>query len=176
MKTRELVQVALLLAIGYVLHAITPPLVGGMKPDLLLSMLFVILLLFRDLKLGIVAGAVAGILSALATTFPGGQIPNVIDKLITSLIVIGLIYLLQKVNDKVLAGVVGLIGTVVSGTVFLGSALILVGLPAPFKILFTSVVLPAALINTVAIVILYPIVAASRNAIIRRTASTGAAR
>lgn len=176
MKTRDLVQVALLLAIGYVLHAITPSFIGGMKPDLLLSMLFVVLLLFRDVKLGLVAGLVAGILSALATTFPGGQIPNVIDKLVTSLVVMGLIYLLQRVNDKVLAGIVGAIGTVVSGTVFLGSALILAGLPAPFKILFESVVLPAAAINTVAIVILYPIVATSRRLITSRTVSSGVAR
>ena len=41
------------------------------------------------------------------------------------------------------------VATLVSGTVFLTSALIIVGLPAPFAALFTTVVLPAVLSNSV---------------------------
>lgn len=39
------------------------------------------------------------------------------------------------------------VATLVSGTVFLTSALLIVGLPAPFAVLFTTVVLPAVLSN-----------------------------
>lgn len=45
--------------------------------------------------------------------------------------------------------IIGLIGTAISGTVFLGSALFIVGLPAPFMVLFTSIVLPTSLTNMV---------------------------
>ncbi len=159
----ELILVGLMLAIGYVLHQVTPGFIGGMKPDLLLSMLFISLLMFRNARLGVVAGLAAGILSALATTFPGGQFPNVIDKLVTTLLVLALIQSLGKVNDKILAVIVGLVGTVISGSVFLGSALVLSGLPAPFSALFTAVVLPAAAINGVTVGVLYPIVAQSRR-------------
>ncbi|MGE5591284.1 MAG: tryptophan transporter [Bacillota bacterium] len=166
----ELILVALLLAIGYVVHQLTPGFIGGMKPDLLLSMLFISLLMFPNIRLGLVAGVVAGILSAIATTFPGGQIPNIIDKVVTTLVVLALIQVLGKINDKIQAVIIGLVGTVVSGAVFLGSALILFGLPAPFKALFMTVVLPAAAINAVTVGILYPIVVQSRRLVAPREA------
>lgn len=168
----ELILVGLLLAIGAVLHQVTPGFIGGMKPDLLLSMLFISLLMFRNVRLGLAAGLAAGVISALTTTFPAGQIPNVIDKIITTLVVLGMISLLGRINDKILAVIIGLAGTVVSGTVFLGSALILFQLPAPFSVLFTTVVLPAAAINAVTVGVLYPIVAASRRLVEPRAASS----
>lgn len=168
----ELVLVALMLAIGAVLHQVTPGFIGGMKPDLLLSMLFISLLMFRNLRLGLVAGLAAGIISAATTTFPAGQIPNLIDKIVTTLVVLGVIQALGRVNDKVLAVIVGLIGTLVSGTVFLGSALILFQLPAPFTVLFTTVVLPTTAINAVTVGVLYPIVAASRRLVAPPAASS----
>ena len=79
MSLRETLQVALLLAIGTLLHLITPGYGGGMKPDLLLSMLFIVILLKPKLQPTIVAGILAGLLAALTTTFPGGQLPNIID-------------------------------------------------------------------------------------------------
>jgi hypothetical protein len=164
MRIRGLVQTGLLLAIGYILHFITPGLAGGMKPDFILTMLFIAIMLERDFKTTLVAGIGAGILAALSSTFPAGQIPNLIDKFLTALFVFGLVKLgYGRLNDKLFSGTVGLIGTLFSGFVFLGSAVLFVGLPAPFSILVLTVVLPAAAINLVTIAILYPLVKVAKR-------------
>lgn len=166
MKLNRFIQVALLMAIGLVLHYVVPPIMLGMKPDLLLSMLFIVLLMETDPRLAVEAGIIGGILTALTTTFPGGQLPNVIDKILTTVIVMGLIRLLKPaVGEKVTVVVIGVLGTIISGTIFLGSAALIAGLPGPFKVLFTTVVLPAALVNTIALVVLYPLVIMSERAV-----------
>lgn len=150
MKTKELALTALFLAMGLVLHQITIGLVAGMKPDFVVTMLFVAFLLLRNRRLVLPAGLAAGIITALTTSMPGGQVPNIIDKLITAFFTMGLIRLLQgHVADYVLAAMVGFVGTVVSGTAFLGSTQLIMGLPVPFRVLFTAVVLPTAAMNTV---------------------------
>lgn len=158
MNLRKIILSSLLLAIGMVLHQIAPPLLFGMKPDILLSMMFIAIVLVDDYKVTLLVGLAAGVLTAATTTFPMGQIPNVIDKLITCYVV----YLILKATKKILNHqiqmfVVSLVGTLISGTVFLGSALILVGLPggASFTPLFLAVVLPATLVNTIACIFLY---------------------
>ncbi len=84
MKTKELALTALFLAMGLVLHQITIGLVAGMKPDFVVTMLFVAFLLLRNRRLVLPAGLAAGIITALTTSMPGGQVPNIIDKLITA--------------------------------------------------------------------------------------------
>jgi hypothetical protein len=158
MNLRKLILSSLLLAIGLILHQIAPPLLFGMKPDILLSMMFIAILLADDYKMTLIIGLAAGVLSAMTTTFPFGQIPNVIDKLITCNLVYLIIKSTKKVmNHQIQTLIVSLVGTVISGTVFLGSALILAGLPggASFTALFLAVVLPATLVNTIACVFLY---------------------
>lgn len=173
MSLRDSIQIALLLAIGTLLHLIIPGYGSGMKPDLLLGALFIVLLLKRDLKSSILAGLLAGILSALTTSFPGGQLPNIVDKMVTCLAVYGVISVLYgRIHQHILTAVVGVIGTLVSGTVFLAAALAIVGLPAPFMVLFTTVVLPATVLNTIALIVLYPVVIFSKNAV-ERTANKG---
>ncbi|MCL1630697.1 tryptophan transporter [Sporolactobacillus sp. CPB3-1] len=170
MKLKNLIVVALLLAIGTVLHAVFPGLIFGMKSDLSLVMLFLALFLFADRKTFLVIGLVDGILAGLTTSLPGGFFPNVIDKLITSTIVFFVFYLLASLLRSntgsgqskvkymfctVLAG----IGTVLSGTVFLLAAIFIAGLPASaFGAMFVGMVLPTALVNLVLFAILYPIV------------------
>lgn len=182
MSLRDLLQVSLLLAIGYVLHVIVPGYGAGMKPDTILAMLFVIILMHRNLRVTVTAGLGAGIIAALSTTFPGGQIPNIIDKSVTGMIVFLMVLLLANPLEKLLSkasvkvmgmslslgtflscGIIGFVGTIISGCIFLGSALLLVGLPAPFKILFSMVVIPTALANTIGVVVLYPMVAFGRR-------------
>ncbi len=178
MKTKELALTALLLAIGLVLHQITIGLLGGMKPDFVVTMLFVAFLLLRNRQLVLPAGLAAGLIAALTTTMPGGQLPNIIDKLITAVIAMGLIRLLTgHINDHVLAGIVGFIGTVVSGTVFLCSAMLIAGLPVSFKALFVTVVLPTAAINAVLTPVIYGIAmgpARSLGLVSGRPSKTGA--
>lgn len=168
MSLRESIQIALLLAIGYILHTVIPGYGGGMKPDLLLAMLFIAILLYPSFKSALLAGLIAGLITALTTSFPGGQLPNIIDKLLTSILVLGLVKVAYgRVNRYVLSGLIGIIGTLFSGVVFVGSALLIVGLPpgASFGLLMTTVVLPAAALNTVGIIILYPIVLFSKRII-----------
>ena len=57
------------------------------------------------------------------------------------------------------------IGTLISGTIFLLSAQLIVGLPAPFIALFLTVVLPATIINLVAGIFLYKVVEISMKRI-----------
>jgi len=147
MKTNKIIITSLLLAIGLILHQITPGIFLGMKPDFLLIFMILSIILTKDFKMAIVTGIVAGILAALSTTFPGGQIPSVIDKTITSIIVYGIYKNLNSDSPIKLAGIYFL-GTIISGSIFLGSALILFGLPAPFLVLFVSIVLPTSVFNS----------------------------
>ena len=80
MKTKNIITTALLLAIGMVLHFITPPVYGGIKPDFLLSCMFIAILIQDDFSNALAAGLTAGIMSAMTTSFPGGQLPNLIEK------------------------------------------------------------------------------------------------
>jgi hypothetical protein len=163
MKLKNLIVVALLLAIGTVLHAVFPGLIFGMKSDLGLVMLFLALFLFADIKTFIVIGLVDGILAGLTTSLPGGFIPNVVDKLVTSTVVFLVIYLFARYfqsKGKYIFGVVlaGL-GTILSGTIFLSAAILIAGLPAAaFGAMFVTMVLPTALVNLVLFAVLYPII------------------
>lgn len=170
MDVKKLTINSLLLAIGAVLHQIAPPIFMGMKPDFSLAILFIILIMNDDYKTCLVSGIVAGVLAALSTTFPGGQVANIIDKIVTVNVMFFLLMPFRgRINDRIKIVAASLVGTIVSGTVFLFTALIMVGLPAPFKSLFLAVVLPAALINTVCAYILFEAVnlAMKRNGIKR---------
>lgn len=168
MRTRELVVLSLFAAIGVVLHVIIPPFFNGMKPDMMLLMMFLGIFLFPRLANAGLMGIVTGILSGLTTSFPGGLVPNIIDKILTAFIIYLLFAALKHFKQQVVkAGALVAIGTVISGTIFLLAALLIVGLPggAGFSALFAAVVLPATVLNTVAMVIIYPIV----NTILKRS-------
>ncbi|NLJ79799.1 MAG: tryptophan transporter [Firmicutes bacterium] len=156
MSIRDLVLAGLLMGMGLVLHAVFPGILGGMKPDFSLLMLFVVMMVIPDRRIAIIAGVVTGVLTALTTTFPLGQIPNIVDKGVTTAAVLGMLAVTPK-NLKV--PVIGVLGTIVSGTAFLTTALVLTGLPAPFTALFIAVVLPATVGNTLGLAVFYPIVA-----------------
>ncbi|MGL4990538.1 MAG: tryptophan transporter [Sarcina sp.] len=166
-NTKKLVINAMLLGIGALLHQITPTLGLPMQPDFALAMLFIIIILNNaEYKTSLIAGIVTGIFTAMTTKFPGGQIPNVIDKIITVHVVLLVFYMINKVmikmddkKKKIIQSVVILpIGSIISGTIFLSSALLIAGLPAPFSALFITVVLPAAIINLIFGVILFKVI------------------
>lgn len=168
MNTKVLVSLAMLIGIGAVLHAVMPPILFGMKPDMLLTMMFLGIMLFPEKKNVFILALATGVISALTTNFPGGQVANMIDKPITAFLFFALFLIVKKINVSVVsASVLTAIGTIISGSVFLGSALLLFGLPggASFMALFIGVVLPAVAFNTVAMVIVYPIV----QSILKRT-------
>ncbi|MCH1626807.1 tryptophan transporter [Ferdinandcohnia quinoae] len=176
MNTRILVFLSLLVGMGAVLHQVAPPMLLGMKPDLLLVMVFLGIILFPEKKYVLLVAIVGGVIAALTTTFPMGQIPNVIDKFIAAFAFYGLFKLAPKnlfanySKSLVLAfiGTITAIGIIISGTVFLLAALLLAGLPDTFTSLFIGVVIPATIMGTIAMVIIFPIA----QQIIRRTKLT----
>ncbi|MDD4503192.1 MAG: tryptophan transporter [Clostridiaceae bacterium] len=156
MSLRKNILISLLLAIGYIMHQIIPGTIGNMKFDLMLSFIFVALFISRDFKSTMLTALLGGFITALTTTFPGGQIANLVDKLATCIAV----YLMIKVFDRikfkqVSTGIIAFIGTIISGTTFLYTALVLVGLPAPFSVLFAGIVLPTAVTNIFVTLVVY---------------------
>ena len=153
MKTKQLTINALLLAVGFILHYVTPAIGLPMQIDISLITLILVINLNKNSFSTCIAGGIAtGIFSGLTSKFPLGFIPNIIDKIMTTIVVYLLIRLLDKttLHNKIKAIIVNAVGTLVSGVVFLGSALLLTGLPAPFFVLFTTVVIPAIVVNTIA--------------------------
>ena len=150
--TKQIVTNALLLAVGFLLHYVTPAIGLPMQIDFSLITLILIINLNRNSFSTCLAGGIAtGIFSGITTKFPMGMIPNILDKITTAIFVYLLIKLLDKtaLHSKIKAIVVNAVGTLLSGTVFLCSALLLTGLPAPFGVLFVTVVVPAIAVNTV---------------------------
>ena len=152
MKTKQLVINSLLLSVGFLLHYITPTLGLPMQVDFsLITLILVINLSKNHFSTCISSGIVTGIFAGLTTKFPMGLIPNIIDKIVTTVVVYFLIKLLNKTSlqSRIKTVVVYAMGTLISGITFLTSALILVGLPASFGLLFATVVIPTVAINTI---------------------------
>lgn len=161
MNTRILIILSLLVGIGAVLHAVTPPILFGMKPDMSLAMMFLGIVIFPKLRYVTLLSIVTGFISALTTSFPLGQIPNIIEKPITAFIFFGMFLLVRNiVNHNISTAVLTAIGTIVSGSLFLSIALFIVGVDvgAGFIALFVANVLPATVVNTIAMIIIYPVV------------------
>ncbi|MEG1409915.1 MAG: tryptophan transporter [Terrisporobacter sp.] len=171
LNTRKLVLNAVLLGIGLVLHQIEPA-IFGIKPDMTLIMLFSIMILNKDdYKTCLVCGIIAGIFSGMTTSFPGGQVPNVIDKILTTNITFVLMILMYKLpfikklaeksQDFIVSSILMVSGTAISGLIFLSACQILVGLPGNFTILFAAVVVPAMLINLIVGVLVFKLIHAT---------------
>lgn len=160
MKTKILTMLALLVSIGTVLHMVMPPLFLGVKPDMMLAMMFLGIILFPKWNYVLLLALATGAISALTTSAPGGQIANLIDKPLTACAFFLLFLLVRKhFNPKAAASALTFVGTVVSGSIFLSVALFFIGfMEGGFLIAFASVVLPAAAMNTVVMLVVYPIV------------------
>ena len=153
MKTKQLTINALLLAVGFLLHYVTPAIGLPMQIDFsLITLVLIINLNKNSFSTCIASGVATGIFSGLTSKFPMGLVPNIIDKITTAIVVYLLTKLLDKtaLHNKIKAVITNAVGTLISGTVFLVSALLLVGLPASFSVLFVTVVLPAIVVNTIA--------------------------
>ncbi|MDL2311127.1 tryptophan transporter [Peptostreptococcaceae bacterium OttesenSCG-928-C18] len=156
MKTKEMVISAVLLALGTVLHYITPP-IFGVTPDMLLAMMFLAIFINKKFSSTMIISLVAGVLAMLTTKFPGGQIPSILDKLVSGVVVYAIYkYVFKFELNTVKSAVINFFGTLVSGLVFLGFAVFVFtpSMSSQFVTLVVSVVLPASLMNTVLGVIL----------------------
>ncbi|MGJ9459329.1 tryptophan transporter [Oceanobacillus sp. CF4.6] len=160
MNTRILVILSLLVGMGAVLHTVVPPMLFGVKPDMLLSMMFLGILLFPKMKYVLILSIATGIISALTTSAPGGQIANIIDKPITAMLFLAMFLLVKdRVSTNLSAPVLTAVGTMISGSIFLAVALFIVGLmEGGFVALFVGIVLPATVVNTIIMIVTYPVV------------------
>ena len=159
MNTKKMAANAILIAVGAILHQLTPGL--GIQSDFSLAMLFIIIVLNKDYKTALTCGIIIGVFAALTTKTPGGQLPNILDKFITAnLVYLILIPLRSKINKLVQMAIILPLGTLISGTAFITLLATIVGLPAgaSFGVLFASVVIPTMAINTVIGLALFKIV------------------
>lgn len=158
-NTKKMIVNAILIAIGAVLHVASPSF-GVAQPDFALAMLFIVILINRDYKSALFSGIIIGVFTAMTTKTVGGQLPNIIDKVITANVAyLLLLPLRDRVNKNIQAIILLIVGTFVSGSVFLISMIVIVGIPfssLPAGLL--SVVLPTACINVILGIIIFNVV------------------
>jgi len=150
MNTKKMAANGILIAVGAILHQITPGL--GIQSDFSLAMLFIIIVLNKDYKTTLISGIIIGVFAALTSKTPGGQIPNIIDKFITcNIIYLILLPLRNKISKIKQIGLILPLGTLVSGVTFLTVLMMIAGLPGgtSFGVLFVSIVVPTMVINTI---------------------------
>ncbi|WP_244834919.1 tryptophan transporter [Clostridium sp. BJN0001] len=159
-NTRKMVTNAILIAIGALLHLITPLTGLPMQPDLYLAMLFIIMIYNRDYKTTLICGIVVGIFAALTTKTPMGQIPNILDKIVTCNVMYVILNMMRnKVSKNVQVLIIMPIGTILSGTVFITALMQMGGVPvAQLSTLFIGVVAPTAVLNFIFGFILYKVI------------------
>jgi len=168
-QIKDLTSIALLISVGYIVNSISPSLIFGLKPDFTLIFLFIIILVFNDLKLCLAASIATGIITALTTTFPGGQMPNLIDKICTGIIVYFFCVVLDKVHMPHIVKLicVAFTGSLLSGVLFLSFTSMLVGLPVSWLTLITTMLVPLTLLNTVVFVPLFHLIMRVRQITLR---------
>lgn len=150
LNLKKLIINSLLIGMGTILHQITPPIILGIKPDFFLVVLFIIMFINNDYKNNMLCGIIVGILSAITTALPGAQLPNIIDKIITSNIMFVFIKITRnKLKNSINMYLVFFIGTIISGISFLISLSFIIGLPTNIYILIISVVIPASIVNVI---------------------------
>lgn len=154
MKIRNLTISGVFMALGLVMHFMVPGVFFGVKPDFLLSMMFISLMITTDMKEALLIGLAGGIMSALTTGFPGGQIPNLIEKIITSIVVFLIIRAMKNTYSIPKAILIFALGTLVSGTMFLTLALAMTNQLNLFIPSFPAV-LVAMVINAILGIFLY---------------------
>lgn len=155
-KTKKMILNSILIAVGALLHQITPAIGLPMQPDFSLVMLFIIIIINEDYKTTLLSALIIGIFTALTTKFPAGQIPNIVDKLLTAnIIYLILLPIKNKVSNNIKIIISLIFGTIISGLVFLTSAQFLVGLPSSFMDLVKVVVIPTMVMNSILGTVLY---------------------
>ncbi|MCM3717493.1 tryptophan transporter [Fictibacillus phosphorivorans] len=158
MKTKSLALTSVLIALGYVFHTVVPPLFFGMKPDLLLVMMFLAIMLAPTKQNVLIASMAAGVISALTTGMAGGQIANIVEKPITAFLFLGMFLLARKVKVNTINVVVlTVIGTIVSGTLFLLVAMMVAGLPGSLFSFIGMIVFPTSIISGLIMFFIFPV-------------------
>lgn len=158
-NTKKMAANAILIAIGAILHQITPPF--GMQADFSLAMLFIIIVFNKDYKTTLSCGIIIGVFAALTSKTPGGLIPNIVDKFITcNVIYLILLPLRNKISKIKQMALILPLGTLISGAIFLTVLMMIAGLPGgmSFEALFIAVVIPTMVANTILGIVIFKIV------------------
>ena len=159
MNTKNLVLMSLLVSVGAALYLVIPGFNGGMKPDFMLTMMFIGILLFPKASHVFLLAITTGVISGLFSTFPAGFIPNVVDKFITAFVFFAVVVALKHLTTKLpVAVALTAIGTLFSGVIFLSVAIFVLGVDLPFGGLVIGVVLPTVALNSIAFFFIFPIV------------------
>lgn len=150
MDSKKLTVSSIFLSVGLLLHYVTPALFMGVKPDFLLVMMFLGIIFMDNVKEAFMLSLFAGLLAAFTTNFPMGQLPNILDKLVSGIVVYYLFKAMGKNNAK--SNFVFMIGTLISGFVFLATAIPLgMGTENFARLLlstFFAVCVPTSVFNT----------------------------
>jgi hypothetical protein len=105
----------------------------------------------------------------MTTTFPGGQIANIVDKMVTGAVIYLLFRALEgRMNNTVRLGLLACVGTIISGAVFLLTGLAISGVELSFFDLFIAIVLPTSALNTVFAIFLEKIIARSGYTLVQK--------
>ena len=124
-----------------------------MQCDFSLAILFSLLILVteKDYKLSLAVGMCFGIASALTTKMPMGNIANLVDKFVTTnLIFLFIPFASNKIKDDTLFLIVSFIGTFISGSVFILTAIAFGAFAIDMYIpLLATVVAPSMIVNTI---------------------------
>lgn len=149
--TRKLSKMSILLALGLVLNlSVQVFSLQGMKVDFVVVMLVISLLNADNHQEMLMAAISFGILTALTTTFPNGQIANLVDKLVVGFIMYNLNRLMKvDYDNKPKVILFTALSTIISGTVFLSVALYLSSSTELFNLLFLTVVIPSTIGNSI---------------------------
>ncbi|UOQ43505.1 tryptophan transporter [Halobacillus salinarum] len=171
MNTRILTILSLFVGIGTVLHYVMPPFFFGMRPDMMLAMMFLGIMLFPKPRYVLLLSLATGLIAAITTTVPGGQVANLIDKPLSAAVFMLLLLSFRKgMEYKALPPLLTAVGTMVSGSIFLCIVIFLLGvMQTSFTALFLAVVLPTAVLNGGIMLVIYPLA----KAFIRRSQMTG---
>lgn len=163
--TRRISHMSILLALGLVLNlSVQVFSIQGMKIDFVVVMLCISLLSAESFNEAIIAGIAYGVLTALTTTFPYGQVANLVDKIIVACI----LYTLKKSlkinpNHKLSLVGFGLLGTFISGSIFLFIALSLSKTLNLYLPLLLTVVLPSMIGNSIMILLFHKTISLKKH-------------
>lgn len=151
---------AILLALGLVLNiAVQAFSIAGMKIDFIVIMLAISILESESINDALLSGFAFGILCALTTTFPNGQIANIVDKIIISVVLFYFKQIFKKyMSNKYMMIIYASLATLLSGIIFLYIALSLSKSLNLFIPLLSTVVFPSMIGNSIMMIILSEII------------------
>lgn len=156
MNTKKLTITAILIAIGFILHSIVPP-IGAIEMDF--SLIFMVIAIFVN-KDSLLSSTVVGVVTGLLTFISSKStiaIANIPDKVITALFIYLIFkFVKDKKLNKLLMFTIFTLATLVSGIIFCLVGNILADIPI-LLMLFTGV-LPATIINGFSGIILFNLI------------------